>query len=191
MRILKQKIRKSDRTTNHSPILPDNKEQDKQAIRKKNEKRSTRNKNKPIQKRNRIPGHTYTKAETLKTKNIMKNYARAICAFAVDQIAYPYLEQILAEFKIKQDEFKTYMKELKDQICSIKAFRDSLLPSYSDGENERSKKKAFQKIGEIFMKYFSVNWVFTSRIGNKMEHLKYRFKILRRIQNPHNFVYLK
>ena len=191
MRHLKNKIQKSEKSSKPASPLPSKESERVSAVNKEGKNLKTPKTSKPIQKRNRIPGYTYTKPETLKTKNIMKNFGRAICSFTLDPISDEYLELILKERGISLSEFRNYTQGLKDKINNIQNFRDSLLPGPSDQEQLVKIKAAFQKIAMIFMKYFSVKWIFTSRIGHKLEHLKYRFKIIRRIQAPEKFVYLK
>jgi hypothetical protein len=191
MRFLKEKIQKSEKTTKAALIQVLKPEITKVLPRKKIGGKPTHKRSAKSEKRNRIPGHTYTKPETLKTKNIMKNYGRAICAFGQSSLALPYLEDLQSQYKFTIKEFSDLMQQFKDEIGSIQAFRERLVSAPQEDEKLKTLKIIFQKIGEIFMKYFSVNWVFTSRIGHKMEHIKYRFKILRRIQKPESFVYLK
>jgi hypothetical protein len=62
---------------------------------------------------------------------------------------------------------------------------------FRDNEKVKSFKKAFQELTEIFVKYFSVNWILNSKLQYKIEYLKCRYKILRRIKNPHLFAYFK
>ena len=52
-------------------------------------------------------------------------------------------------------------------------------------------KRVFKAIGIIFIRDFTVNWVYNSKIADKLTHLKYRFKMLRRVQNPEFFTYLE
>jgi len=58
-------------------------------------------------------------------------------------------------------------------------------------EEELNLKKVFQEICIIFLKFFCVNWLYNSKISEKIAHLKYRFKLLRRVRNPQYFTYLK
>jgi len=66
-----------------------------------------------------------------------------------------------------------------------------LLPEKNENPMITKFKRLFQVISEIFIKYFSVNWIFDSKVQYKQAHLKFRFKILRRIQNPELFTYLQ
>jgi len=142
-------------------------------------------------KRKKILGLYYTSEASRATKNIVKNYGRAICSFAVSHIAFPYLNQILKENDITLDEFIRYVKEIKDKIDGLYHFRSTILVTEADSPDLIAKKKAFAFIGEIFIKYFSVNWIFNSRVFHKEAHLKFRFRLLRRIRNPEFFTYLK
>lgn len=84
-----------------------------------------------------------------------------------------------------------YASGLKDYIQNIDTFRDVLLITEDDSEKEIHFKKILQRAGEVFIKYFSVNWIFTGKMLYKMEYLKFRGKMLRRIQHPESFTYVK
>ncbi len=73
-----------------------------------------------------------------------------------------------------------------DGISSLRAL---LLADDEDEEMIIAIKEAFQYSAEIFVKYFSVNWIYNSKVGDKKNHLKARFKILRRIREPEYFTY--
>lgn len=52
-------------------------------------------------------------------------------------------------------------------------------------------KTLFKETCIVFIKYFAVNWVFASKVSYKTEHIKFRFKLLRRVKNPKMFTYMK
>ena len=136
------------------------------------------------------------------SKNIMKNYARALANFALSNIAAPYLQQIIINKSCNQQAkqsveyqlagFKAFVEKNKQKINCIKNLRGLLL---ADGTKDTAEvmcfKELFQEISVIFMKFFSVNWLFSSKIGDKKAHLKYRMKLMRRVQNPRHFTYLE
>jgi len=142
-------------------------------------------------KRKRIPGFSSTPAASRETKNIVKNYGKAICTFAVSYPALPYLAVILEEQHLPLEQFVKYINQIKDSIDGLHHFRSILLINEDDSSELVAKKKAFIAIGKVFIKYFSVNWIYNSRVFHKEAHLKFRFKMLRRIQNPELFTYLK
>jgi hypothetical protein len=128
---------------------------------------------------------------TLACKNIVKNYGRAIAHFAASSLAFPYLHGFLKESKVDYEEFVEYAKGLKDHIQTINTFREVLLIEENDSETEKCFKKLLQLAAEVFIKYFSVNWIFSGKLVYKLEYLKFRGKMLRRVQNPEAFTYIK
>jgi len=143
------------------------------------------------QPRRKIPGGFVTPEKIRCAKNIAKNYGRAISNFATSEIAKPYLEPLLRKQSIEMKEFLEFMRVNKRTIKGIDTFRALLLYKETDDKKLIANKKIFQEIGIIFIKYFSVNWIFTSKIVHKLTYLKFRFKVLRRIQNPELFTYIK
>jgi len=124
------------------------------------------------------------------TKNLVKNYARAICSFAISHLAIPYLEVILEKETISLAQFTKYVKKIRATIHGLFHFRATLMVSQDDNEEIAGAKRVFSAIGEVFIKYFSVNWIFNSRVFHKEAHVKFRNKMLRRIRNPEMFTYL-
>lgn len=125
------------------------------------------------------------------TKNIVKNYGKAMCSFAASNLSLPYLEIIVKSENIKLDRFKEYFRCKKELVGSIESFRNLYIEDATDNEEIKAFKRIFQKISIIFIKNFSVNWIFNGKLTQKQAHLKYRYKMLRRIQNPEQFTYLK
>ena len=125
------------------------------------------------------------------TKNIAQNFGRAICTFAASSISIPYLLPILEEEKLSFCSFKQSIMATKKSINCLCDFREALMIHQTDSLEQQALKRAFRLIGEIFIKYFSVNWIYAGKMKYRKAYLKYRFKMLRRIRNPELFTYLR
>jgi len=146
---------------------------------------------KESKKRMRLPGIAVTPEDVRSTKNISKNFGRAICSFAVSHLALPYLLPLLEESNVQLDGFITYVNGLKSYIDGLHKFREILMAQDGDSAEIISYKNLFKQMGEVFIKCFSVNWIFNSKLLHKIPHLKFRGKMLRRIRNPELFTYIK
>lgn len=124
-------------------------------------------------------------------KNIVLNYGKAIGSFAVSHMAIPYLEESLEKFNITLAKFREFVNQQKAKIGGICSLRTLLLANKDDGEHVIACKKVFGQIAEVFIKYFSVNWIIHGRVTHKLTYLKFRYKMLRRIQNPECFTYIR
>jgi len=142
-------------------------------------------------KRRRVPGCVLTPENIRITKNIVINYGKAIASFAVSSLAYPHLEAQLKQENLKVERFHNYVKEFKTKIGGISSFRQILIYDYDDTQEVRVFKKIFKSLAEIFIKHYSINWVTNGRMCFKEVYLKYRLKLLRKIQDPESFTYLK
>jgi hypothetical protein len=142
-------------------------------------------------KRRRIPGYSFTPDKVKKTKNIVRNYGNAIAAFAISPLALPYLETHVSKEGVTLQEFQSFVSKRKEYITNINNFRALLQEYEDDSEREKAYKRIFREVGKVFVKYFSVNWIFDGKMKYKHDHLKYRGKMLRRIKNPELFTYLK
>jgi len=125
------------------------------------------------------------------SKNIVKNYGKALCAFAASDLSIPYLQDMKKEFSFEIHDFRSYIKDKKETINSIESLRRLLVESAGDSSEVKCYKKLFQKLSIIFLKFFAVNWIYHGKLTHKIAHLKFRFKMLRRIKNPEYFTYLK
>lgn len=144
-----------------------------------------------IPKRRRIPGFSFTSEKAKITKNISLNYGKAIASFALSDIALDYLEELTKNEKIKLCQFIAFLSSTRDKIRGISGFRSLLLITNKDCAEVAACKRVFKALCEIFIKYFSVNWIIHGKMVHKEVYLKYRSKMLRRIQNPEHFTYIK
>ena len=142
-------------------------------------------------KRRRLPGYSFTSEQVKTTKNIVINYARAISSFSTSKLALPYLVPLASREGVDIVGFKKFITDSKRSIGGISSFRLLLLIKSQDTEEEASYKRIYKALAEVFINYFSVNWITHGRMGHKEIHMKYRFKMLRRVRSPEWFTYLK
>jgi len=122
--------------------------------------------------------------------NIMKNYCRALINFGLSDVVGPYLIDA-AENGVSCERFQQILHCKKRSVNCIKGLRSLLLHERRESKEMKEWKTMFQRSCEAFLKYFCVNWVFHSKIDDKLKHLRYRGRILRRVQNPEYFTYLE
>jgi len=125
------------------------------------------------------------------SNNIMKNYCRGITNFSLSRLAVPYLMPLLQKHKIELERFRKFLQNKKSNINCIKQLRQMLLISPNDSAEATSIKNIFKDLTIIFLKYFAPNWIYNTKIIDKFAHLKFRFKILRRVKEPLYFTYLQ
>ena len=142
-------------------------------------------------KRTRIEGFSFTSKASRATKNIVKNYGKAICKFIASPLALPYLDTFLDKENASERGFLAFVNNARPSIDGLYHFRSVLLEDEKDDLETAAYKKIFKELSEVFIKFFSVNWIFDSKVVHKEAHLKFRFKMLRRIKSPELFTYLK
>ena len=200
MRLLKKKIQASKRAQERTTTRPRNKRSTSvPTASKKPTKASNKSKratNPQPKKRKRAKDHVITPKIYLQAKNIVTNFGKAMASFATSDLATPYLLNIIEQFKkeghnIGLEDFISFMGGAKGTIGSIDSLRALVLEDENDNDIEILCKKIFKMVAEIFIKCSSVNWIIHGRVTYKLEHLKFRYKMLRRIRNPAMFTYLK
>jgi len=125
------------------------------------------------------------------SKNIVKNYGRAMSSFACSEMAQPYLGPIAEEENVTVAGFHQWIQANKENIDGIERLRWLLIATPKDSASTVAYKKIFQSLCVIFLKFFTVNWIYGGKLTHKQVHLDYRFKMLRRVRNPEIFTYLK
>lgn len=125
------------------------------------------------------------------SKNIVKNYGRAMSSFAYSEISLPYLEPMAEEEDVTVAGFHEWIQNNKENIDGIERLRWLLIATQKDTNATKAYKKIFQTLCIIFLKFFSVNWIYGGKLTHKQVHLNYRFKMLRRVRSPETFTYLK
>jgi len=123
-------------------------------------------------------------------KNIIINYGNAIAAFALSRLAVPYLQPYVDNGQIKLKDFTDFVTQAKAKITGLEGFKSLLVIHDDESEDVVTYKNIFKALCEVFIKYFSVNWIIHGRVSNKLVYLKCRFNMMRRIQNPDQFTYL-
>jgi hypothetical protein len=132
------------------------------------------------------------KNRTNESKNVVKNYGKAIAAFCLSEVGNPYLTKYLQLHQLQFEDFKSFVINKKETIDSIETFRELLTPDTQyDSPTDIQSKRVFRDLSEVFIRDFAMNWIFSSRIRYKETHLNLRFKMLRRVMNPQNFTYLR
>ena len=121
----------------------------------------------------------------------MKNYARAMINFALSPLAEPYKERLPQSDLLSWEAFRKILSEQKKKVNCIKNLRDLLLVEDQDREEMKMFKRIFQELCRIFIKFFSVNWIYNGKLADKFKYVQYRGKILRRVQDPRHFTYLE
>jgi len=126
------------------------------------------------------------------TKNIIINYGKAIASFASSDLAAPYLQPYLrGEDGDLKEKFKKFINQAKSRIAGNESLQSLLKSNEKDCPETILFKEIFQRLGEVFIKYFSVNWIIHGRVTHKLVYLKYRGIMLRKILNPENFIFVK
>jgi hypothetical protein len=128
--------------------------------------------------------------QKLANKNIIKNFGRAIANFASSNLSLPYLDDIKELKKEHYKGFINYALEMRGFIQNIDTFKESLVTTDQDSKLKILYKQVFRKIAIIFMKYFSVNWIFSGKTLYKQEYLNFRGSLLRKIVDPDSFITL-
>ena len=125
------------------------------------------------------------------SKNIVKNFGKAMCSFASSKLALPYLEQIHTRIDFHTNAFQKHMHAQLKTIDSLHSVRSLFYIESGDSETTAVVKRVFQEISIVFIKYFSVNWICQGKMSHKEAHLRARFKMLRRVKEPEFFTYFK
>jgi len=124
-----------------------------------------------------ILASTFTKP----TKNMIINYGKAIFSFAMSDLAKGYIDRYFKQEAIDLPKLHGFLLEMKPKISGYKNFEGFFVAEENDSEEVAIYKGVLKMLGEVFIKYFSVNWIIHGKVAHKMVYLKNRHMILRRI----------
>eukprot|EP00331_Platyophrya_macrostoma_P018743 CAMPEP_0176472714 /NCGR_PEP_ID=MMETSP0127-20121128/41906_1 /TAXON_ID=938130 /ORGANISM="Platyophrya macrostoma, Strain WH" /LENGTH=259 /DNA_ID=CAMNT_0017867633 /DNA_START=224 /DNA_END=1003 /DNA_ORIENTATION=+ len=134
----------------------------------------------------------YGKAMAAFSISEIANYGKAMAAFSISEIAVPYLQPILHTHGVTMEEYKSFIINNKEKIDGIGTLRKLLTADLmEDSPQDYNLKCVFREISEVFARDFAVNWIFSSRSQYKSALLEFRFKMLRRVREPWSFTFLK
>jgi len=194
MPYLKNKVNISRKST-ITDLLSEDEENLSAPLKSSQSKVKKEKENERTQKKQKQPSQKAAKVKRDQSKpsskNIVKNFGKAMCSFASSDLALPYLDQLNTKRGVNLEQFQDHIHKKRDLIDSIDSLRTLLLITKHDDEVMMGFKKLFQEISIIFIKYFSVNWIFQGKMSHKQAHLRSRFKMLRRIKSPQHFTYFK
>jgi len=125
------------------------------------------------------------------TKNVIINFGKAIATFATSGLAVPYVQSFMGTAQVDFKGFVDFISQRKSSIGGIESFRSLLVIQNDDSAELRAFKQIFKMLSEVFLKYFSVNWIIHGKVTQKTVYLKYRHSMMRRIQNPEHFTNIK
>ncbi|CAK89797.1 unnamed protein product (macronuclear) [Paramecium tetraurelia] len=128
----------------------------------------------------------FSSQEQKDTKNIPKNYCKAIITFATKHQALCH--QILGD-QLKVVKFLERITVYKKKLMNIRIF--SGLLSQSEDPTEEEFNQTFRILSRIFVKKYAINYIFNSKIVQHNWHLQYRQQIYKGIKNPKNFSHIK
>ena len=131
---------------------------------------------------------TEEELEKLVSKNMIKNYGRAIANFASSSLAIPYMDNLTKGIKFDHASFMNFSLSLRDFIQNDETLKLVIIPQEGDSEEDSTFKRIFRELAIVFIKYFSFNWIFNGRLQYKQEYLKFRGNMLRKLRNAESIV---
>lgn len=118
------------------------------------------------------------------TKNIPKNYGKAILSFILRS---PKTRKLVSMMKINLSDFLIQIKKMKTKINSI----EGLKRMWGFESLESKSKKCIRILSYEFMRKQCLGYIFHSKVKNYGTHIKYKQKLIEGIQNPSSFTHLK
>eukprot|EP00331_Platyophrya_macrostoma_P007622 CAMPEP_0176428556 /NCGR_PEP_ID=MMETSP0127-20121128/13216_1 /TAXON_ID=938130 /ORGANISM="Platyophrya macrostoma, Strain WH" /LENGTH=345 /DNA_ID=CAMNT_0017810253 /DNA_START=87 /DNA_END=1121 /DNA_ORIENTATION=+ len=93
------------------------------------------------------------------SKNVVKNYGKAMAAFSLSELAIPYLSRSLERNGVTLEAYKGFMINKKETIDSVGSLRDAILPNPGfDSPLDFKLKSVFRDLCEVFVRDYSLNW---------------------------------
>lgn len=117
------------------------------------------------------------------TKNIPKNFGKAIISFI--QRNQGITARCLNKYGVDLGSFLQELKQKKKCLHSIRELRSLWI------ENDFQYAKVFRELSYYFLRRGTHKYIFGSRIADFGSHLKYRYRIMKALENPTAFNSIK
>lgn len=118
------------------------------------------------------------------TKNIPKNYGKAILTFILKS---PSTARVTAMLGLNLPEFLMEIRKMKNKINSIEGLRKM----WGSDSLNNVFKKCTRILSYEFMRKQCLRYIFYSKVRNFGTHIKYRQKLIEGIENPLEFSHIK
>jgi hypothetical protein len=115
------------------------------------------------------------------TKNIAKNYGKAIIAFM--QRNKRLFRAICRNTATPYQRIAEELPELKAALTTVMGFR-RVWTSYKYAE-------CMRMVSQVFLRKSALPYIFNSKVANVQTHLKYRARFLKALRNPAAFDHIK
>jgi len=122
-------------------------------------------------------------------KNVDLTYIKAIITFANSHMALPYIKACLQQENLKFTDLISFITTTKDCITNgVQAFWSLFLDEVRDDPKTEACKRIFKSLSQVFIDNFSVDWINQSKLVHKEAYLKYRQKMLKKLQSPEHYI---
>jgi len=116
-------------------------------------------------------------------RSLNSKFIRAIYHFSLSEDASPYLKPFLAKESIEFDVFMQFVVQKTTQRnFTLSGFISGLRLLPDDAGKVVACKRIMESIGLVFMKYFSIDWIFKGKGCFKMGYLRLRSKLMRKMR---------
>ena len=120
------------------------------------------------------------------TKNIPKNYIKAIFSFILEN--GDYIQKLFQKMELTEDNsLVRFMEYIRVEKKTKKYTIERLKSLWLDPANG----KAMRIISFHFLRKRSLSYIFSSKIEKKMHHIKHRSKFMAAVGDPANFTNIK
>jgi len=122
-------------------------------------------------------------------KNVDLTCIKAIITFANSHTALPYIKVCLQQENLKFTDLISFITLTKERITNgVQSFWSLFLDDCCHDPKTEACKRIFQNLSQVFIDNFSVEWIMQSKLVHKDAYLKYRQKMLKKIQNPGHYI---
>lgn len=118
------------------------------------------------------------------TKNIPKNYGKAILTF-IQKSAKS--RKLTAQMGLNFSDFMMQVRRIKKKVNSIEGLRKM----WGSDSLTNQVKKCIRILSYEFMRKHCLRYIFHSKVRNYGTHIKYRQKLIEGIENPSSFTHIK
>lgn len=112
------------------------------------------------------------------TKNISKNFGKAILSFAKSNTNF--VKKLFIKYGVDKQTLITYIKKARKNLNSLQDLREM----WGADDEKDNMKKCLRILSHYFMRKYCLRYIYNSRIRSVSAHTKYRHRLMEGMSKP-------
>jgi len=115
-----------------------------------------------------------------------KQFINVCLSFLLSTLGSPYTAAELESQGVSHEVFEKFLNLWRGKINNTQTLLGLLVVRIYDSKETVACKLVFKEMIQLFLRHFSLDWILKNdKTGNKMRFLRYRSKLIKKLQKPY------